>query len=125
MALAGIVKIGAHTIYSAPTASQHAALRILAGGGDAWVREARAEYAATGREAARRLDVPVETHEADWQRYGRSAGPKRNKEMLELGADLVVAFLDARRDREGTRGTRDMVERAERAGVPVRLVTMT
>ena len=77
------------------------------------------------RGAARRLDVPVETHEADWQRYGRSAGPKRNKEMLELGADLVVAFLDARRDREGTRGTRDMVERAERAGVPVRLVTMT
>ncbi len=57
--LAEIVKIGAHTIYSAPTASQHAALRILAGGGDAWVREARAEYAVTGREAARRLGVPA------------------------------------------------------------------
>lgn len=57
-ALAEVVKIGAHTIYSAPTASQHAALRILAGGGDAWVAEARAEYAATGREAARRLGVP-------------------------------------------------------------------
>ncbi len=58
-ALAEIVKIGAHTIYSAPTASQHAALRILAGGGDAWVAEARAEYAATGREAARRLGLPA------------------------------------------------------------------
>jgi N-succinyldiaminopimelate aminotransferase len=58
-ALVEIVKIGAHTIYSAPTASQHAALRILAGGGDAWVAEARAEYAATGREAARRLGVPA------------------------------------------------------------------
>ena len=58
-ALAEIVKIGAHTIYSAPTASQHAALRILAGGGDAWVAEARAEYAATGREAARRLGMPA------------------------------------------------------------------
>ncbi len=58
-ALAEIVKIGAHTIYSAPTASQHAALRILAGGGDAWVAEARAEYARTGREAARRLGVPA------------------------------------------------------------------
>ena len=58
-ALAEIVKIGAHTVYSAPTASQHAALRILAGGGDAWVAEARAEYEATGREAARRLGIPA------------------------------------------------------------------
>ncbi len=57
-ALETIVKIGAHTIYSAPTASQHAALRILAGGGDAWVAEAREEYQATGREAARRLGAP-------------------------------------------------------------------
>jgi aspartate/methionine/tyrosine aminotransferase len=57
-ALLEIVKLGAHTIYSAPTASQHAALRILAGAGDAWVAEARAEYAKTGAEAARRLDVP-------------------------------------------------------------------
>lgn len=58
-ALGAIVKIGTHTIYSAPTASQHAALRILAGGGDAWVFEARAEYAETGREAARRLGIPA------------------------------------------------------------------
>ena len=58
-ALSEVVKIGAHTIYSAPTASQHAALRILAGGGDAWVEEARAEYETTGREAARRLGVPA------------------------------------------------------------------
>jgi N-succinyldiaminopimelate aminotransferase len=58
-ALEAIVKIGAHTIYSAPTASQHAALRILAGGGDAWVAEARAEYLSTGREAARRLGIPA------------------------------------------------------------------
>jgi N-succinyldiaminopimelate aminotransferase len=57
-ALSQIVKFGAHTIYCAPTASQHAALRILAGAGDAWVAEARVEYAATGAEAARRLGVP-------------------------------------------------------------------
>ncbi len=58
-ALAQIVKFGAHTIYSAPTVSQHAALLILAGAGDGWVAEARAEYAATGAEAARRLGVPA------------------------------------------------------------------
>jgi len=58
-ALEEIVKLGVHTTYSAPTASQHAALRILAGAGDAWVDEARAEYRATGAEAARRLGVPA------------------------------------------------------------------
>jgi aspartate/methionine/tyrosine aminotransferase len=58
-ALSEIVKFGAHTIYSAPTASQHAALRILAGAGDAWVAEARADYAATGAKAAKRLGVPA------------------------------------------------------------------
>jgi N-succinyldiaminopimelate aminotransferase len=56
-ALDEVVKFGAHTIYSAPTASQHAALRILAGAGDAWIAESRLEYAATGAEAARRLGV--------------------------------------------------------------------
>ena len=53
------VKLSVHTTYSAPTASQHAALRILAGAGDAWIDEARAEYRATGAEAARRLGVPA------------------------------------------------------------------
>ncbi len=85
-ALAEIVKIGAHTIYSAPTASQHAALRILAGGGDAWVAEARAEYAATGREAARRLgrsgarrgDLPL-PRRGPRPRLARSRRPSRGR----------------------------------------------
>lgn len=50
---------------------------------------------------------------ADWERHGRSAGPRRNQRMLEEGRpDLVLAF-------EGGRGTADMVNRAKRAGVPV------
>jgi N-succinyldiaminopimelate aminotransferase len=58
-ALSEVVKFGAHTTYSAPTASQHAALRILAGAGDAWIAGAKAEYAATGERAARRLGIPA------------------------------------------------------------------
>lgn len=50
---------------------------------------------------------------ADWRTYGRAAGPRRNQQMLDEGRpDLVVAF-------PGGTGTADMVERAERAGVPV------
>lgn len=56
--MAEVRKVGTHTFYAAPTASQLAAARALAGPGDDWVRAARAQYAATGAEAARRLGVP-------------------------------------------------------------------
>lgn len=47
---------------------------------------------------------------ADWRRYGRAAGPIRNKQMLvEHKPDLVVAF-------PGSTGTAHMVSIAEKAG---------
>lgn len=61
------------------------------------------------------LGYPVERHPADWSRFGRGAGPRRNQEMVDLGADLCLAFLVP-----GSRGTADCVTRAERAGIPVR-----
>lgn len=51
-------RIGTHTFYSTPTASQIAARRALSGLADDWVREARALYARVGAEAAARLGVP-------------------------------------------------------------------
>ena len=49
---------------------------------------------------------------ADWEKYGKSAGPKRNARMLEWEPDLVVAF-------PGGRGTANMVRRATAAGIRV------
>lgn len=49
-------KIATHTFYATPTASQLAALRALARGGE-WVAAARAQYAETGRWAAERLGL--------------------------------------------------------------------
>lgn len=50
---------------------------------------------------------------ADWNTYGRKAGPIRNKQMLEEGKpDLIVAF-------PGGRGTAHMVRIAKEAGVKV------
>lgn len=49
---------------------------------------------------------------AEWQEYGRAAGPLRNKKMLDLKPDLVVAF-------PGGRGTENMIALAEKAGVRV------
>jgi len=51
-------KISLHTFYSTPTAAQYAAVRALAGPGDAFVAARRAEYSAVGDEVARLLGVP-------------------------------------------------------------------
>lgn len=61
--------------------------------------------------AAERL-VKLTEVRAEWDRYGPSAGPKRNRKMLELKPDGVVAF-------PGGRGTMDMIRAATEAGVPV------
>jgi aspartate/methionine/tyrosine aminotransferase len=52
-------KIGLHSFYSTPTASQLAALRVLDGRGAAWLAQARASYRQAGEHAAARLGIPA------------------------------------------------------------------
>jgi hypothetical protein len=60
--------------------------------------------------------IYVEVFEANWTRYGKSAGPIRNREMLKHGRpDLVLAFFDGNR----TKGTMNMVKLATERHVPV------
>jgi hypothetical protein len=55
---------------------------------------------------------------ADWETHGRAAGPIRNQAMLDEGKPyLVIAFWDGK-----SKGTLDMISRATRAGVPVKIV---
>jgi len=61
---------------------------------------------------ARRRKIPCWPVPAEWSRYGKSAGPKRNAKMLGLKPQQVIAF-------PGGSGTRDMVKRARAAGVEV------
>lgn len=51
-------KLGTHSFYAAPTASQHAALQALAIG-DAWQAAARADYCDVGARAAALLGLPA------------------------------------------------------------------
>ena len=54
---------------------------------------------------------------ADWLRFGKSAGPVRNRTMLVQGKpNVVAAFSD---DLENSRGTKNMVMIARKAGVKV------
>jgi len=50
-------KIGLHSFYSTPTASQIAALRVLRGPGAEWVAQARESYRRAGEQAAARLGL--------------------------------------------------------------------
>ena len=62
-------------------------------------------------------NLPTEAHPADWGRHGKKAGPIRNQEMVDRGADLCLAFPLA-----GSRGTVDCMQRAEAAYIEVRVV---
>ena len=69
---------------------------------------------------ARELDLPVEEYPADWDTHGKAAGPIRNREMIEKGRpDLVLAFHP---EIKYSKGTRNMVEQAKLADVPVRVI---
>jgi hypothetical protein len=55
----------------------------------------------------------VQIYRADWENHGHAAGPIRNQKMLEKSKPtLVLAF-----PLTDSRGTKDMIRRAEKAGV--------
>ena len=60
---------------------------------------------------AKENNVRCEQYNADWDRYGKAAGPIRNQWMIDDGKpDLFVAF-------PGGNGTADMVAKCRKAGI--------
>jgi len=58
---------------------------------------------------------------AEWAKYGKSAGPIRNRQMLSENPDieLVIAFNE---NISVSKGTLNMIEQAIRAGIPVEII---
>ena len=46
---------------------------------------------------------------AEWEKYGKAAGPIRNKQMVEA-ADVVIAFWDGK-----SRGTKSLIDLAKKS----------
>jgi len=58
--------------------------------------------------------VPDDPFEPDWEEHGKAAGPIRNQQMVDSGADACLGFPLSE-----SRGTLDCMTRAHRASIPV------
>lgn len=69
-----------------------------------------------GERYAREKGYQVEQYLADWNRYGKSAGYRRNAEMAEV-ADGLIAFWDGK-----SSGTKHMIDLMKKKTNLVRVV---
>lgn len=82
---------------------------IVSGGADGVDTLAEQFY----EEAKADFDLNFEEHPADWNQYGRAAGPIRNQQMAET-ADALIAIWNG-----SSTGTRDMIQKALDEGLDV------
>ena len=66
------------------------------------------------REWCAKNNIACQIHYANWDKYGKSAGPRRNREMVEEKPDIVLAFFDG-----DNRGTKNCVDLASKADISV------
>lgn len=85
-----------------------------------------------GKRYAEECGYNYEGYPAQWNTYGKRAGPIRNRQMLVEGKpDLVVAFLGpvavqefnyGLSDSKYSPGTKDMINQSKEADVPVKVI---
>ncbi len=63
-------------------------------------------------------DIPIKEFMADWKTLGKAAGPIRNGQMADY-ADALIAI----KTKPDSRGTDDMIRRAQKRGIPVKIYT--
>lgn len=86
------------------------------------------------KKAAQSMGIQVIECPANWDFYKKAAGPVRNTKQLELlcmlhnlgtlgmDEDVKVAVIAFHSDIEHSKGTADMVNRAKKANVKVRII---
>lgn len=58
-------------------------------------------------------NLKLKIFKADWNKYGKYAGPKRNAEMAKEG-DILIAFWD-----EESKGTKNMIDEANKKDLKI------
>ena len=69
-----------------------------------------------GERFARENGYGVERYPADWNKYGKNAGPIRNLQMAEI-CDYVICFWDGK-----SRGTASMISCARKRNKPLKII---
>ncbi len=71
-----------------------------------------------GERYAKEYGCSLRVYPADWTKYGRAAGPIRNKQMVDYIVPfenrLVIAFVN-----ENTHGTKNTISQAKKLSIPV------
>jgi ABC-type enterochelin transport system substrate-binding protein len=70
-----------------------------------------------GERYGKENNSPIETYPAEWDKYGKSAGYKRNQTMAD-NADGLIAFWDGK-----SKGTKHMIDIATKGGLKVRVIS--
>jgi hypothetical protein len=60
-------------------------------------------------------NLGIERYPAQWERFGRAAGPIRNKTMVE-NSDLIICFWDSK-----SRGTKSLLSLAEKYNKTIKI----
>ncbi len=68
-----------------------------------------------GEKYAAENNFQIEKFPADWKKYGRSAGARRNREMANL-CDYVICFWDGK-----SRGTKLIIDYAIKIGKSIKI----
>ena len=66
-----------------------------------------------GAQFANEANLPLFTFPAEWEKYGRKAGPIRNELMAKFGEGLIAVW-DGK-----SRGTKHMIDRATAHGLKI------
>lgn len=70
-------------------------------------------------QASRKLGFTVNVFYANWNRYGKAAGPIRNRLMLDQNPDIVLAFHN---NIQNSKGTKDCVTEAIKRRIPTKII---
>ena len=74
-----------------------------------------------GEKFAKEYDYPLKIFPAEWDKYGKAAGPIRNEQMAKYAAEADRGILIAFPIGE-SRGTKNMIKLAERYGLEVNII---